>query len=129
MGLTKFYNGVPCSRGHDSNRRVGGGCCKCKNEDNKRYYVPKGRPRLAPVMTKQMPLVNRTAFDVVLFKPGSPKVQSAMGCDAKVAFAFPKSSWAKEKTAHMRVYPLDRETFTRIASKCRKEYVNKHASI
>jgi hypothetical protein len=36
LGLRKYYTGIPCKRGHLSERFIGnGGCCQCKYENEK----------------------------------------------------------------------------------------------
>lgn len=39
QGLTRYYTGIPCKRGHKSEREVSSGKCKlCRNENDKKRY-------------------------------------------------------------------------------------------
>lgn len=68
------------------------------------------------------PAMMRVAFDVVLMRPGSPRIQELMTCAKDAARFFPVASFIDEATPHMRVYPLDKATHIRISHKVRLAY-------
>lgn len=68
------------------------------------------------------PAMMRVAFDVVLMRPGSPRIQELLTCEKDAARFFPEPSFIDEQTPHMRVYPLDKATHIRISNKVRLAY-------
>lgn len=68
------------------------------------------------------PTMTRVAFDVVLMRPGSPRIQELMTCAKDAGRFFTESSFIDEMTPHMRVYPLDKATYIRISNKVRLAY-------
>lgn len=124
-----YFTGVPCKHGHLSDRLVSDSACReCKRLQKRDYYrrdkefhVPQERvvrPRMKRVHEEKdvllLPVVTRVAIDIATMRPGTPKVQVLLGCDATAAQYFPKRSLVDEATEYMRVYPLDRATHQRI---------------
>lgn len=97
---------------------------KAARRDAKRLAMQNNKPKFAVDTEELMAPLTRVAFDIVAFRPGSPRIQRELGCADDAAAHFPVRSFLDERTPYMRVYPLDAETHLRIAKKVRHAFMD-----